>query len=61
MKFVVKALVYIVLMNAVMFLGASLLGGNYEFNYIYNLVVPVLCAYASWSVEQRKAKRIKSA
>ena len=61
MKFVVKALVYIVLMNAVMFLGASLLGGNYEFNYLYNFVVPILCAYASWSVERRKAKRIKSA
>lgn len=47
MNFVVKALVYIVVMNAVMSLGAGLLGGDYEFNYIYNLLVPVLCAYAS--------------
>lgn len=61
MKFVVKALVYIVLMNAVMSLGVGLLGGDYEFNYLFNLVVPVLCAYASWSVERRKGKKMKRA
>ena len=61
MKFVVKALFYIVLMNAVMSLGVGLLGGDYEFNYLFNLVVPVLCAYASWSVERRKAKKFRKA
>ncbi|MBQ3481294.1 MAG: hypothetical protein IJH48_03015 [Oscillospiraceae bacterium] len=48
---------YIILMNAVMFALSVLLGGDYEFNYIFNIVVPIICAGTSLEVERRKARR----
>lgn len=56
MKLFTKALVYVVLMNAVLMIGAVAFDADFEFNFIFNLVVPVLCAFASWEVEQKKAK-----
>ena len=57
MRFVLKAIVYVVMMNAVMFLGAMVFGTDFEVNFIFNLLVPVICAYASWDVERRKTKK----
>lgn len=59
MKFVMKAMVYVVLMNAVLFAGAVFFDCDVEFNPIFHLVVPIICAYASWDVEQKKAKKAK--
>ena len=57
MKFVLKAVLYVLVMNAVLILGAGIFGGDYEFNFLFNLVVPVICAYAAWETEQRKLKK----
>ncbi len=57
MKLVWKAVVYVFLMNAVLFVGACLVGVRYGFNYIFNLVIPVICAFTAWKVEQNKAKK----
>ena len=56
MKFVQKAAPYILVMNAVLFLGAFIFDGDYEFHFLFNLVVPVICAYTAWEVEQKKAR-----
>lgn len=56
MKFVMKAIVYVVVMNTVLLFGAALFDSDYEFHFIFNLVVPVLCAYASWGVERKREK-----
>ena len=57
MKFVQKAVFYVLVMNAVLLLGAALFDGDYDFHVMFNLVVPVLCAYAAFEVEQKKAKK----
>ena len=57
MKFVLQAVLYIVLMNAVLFLGSLLVGTEFEFNYILNLVTLVICALAATEVKQKQAKK----
>ena len=61
MKFVMKALVYVLVMNAVLFLGACVFDGDYEFHLICNLVVPVICAWASCEAEKKRAKKLNKA
>ena len=56
MRFILKAVFYVLVMNAVMVVGAGIFGVDYEFNFIFNLVVPVICAYAAWSTEKRKRR-----
>ncbi|MBR6353788.1 MAG: hypothetical protein IKS25_06645 [Oscillospiraceae bacterium] len=55
-KLIWKAVVYIVVMNAAMLAGTYISGGAFEFNLIFNVTVPILCAFAAWEVEQKKAK-----
>ena len=57
MKFVLKAVFYVIVMNLVMFLGACIVGTDFEPNFVLNVVVPVLCAYASWETGKRKARK----
>ena len=35
----------------------AVFGGDFEPNFIFNVVTPVLCASASWEVEKAKAKK----
>ncbi len=56
-KFIAKAVLYMILMNAVLFAGACIFDVDFEFNFLFNAVVPVVCAYASWEVEQKKLKK----
>ena len=56
-KFALKAVLYIILMNVVLFLGACIVGTDFEVNYIFNVVTPVICAFAVWEVEQKKVKK----
>ena len=57
MKFIMKAVLYVVLMNAVLFVGAAIFESDFDFNPIFNLVVPVICAYASWEVEKGRVRK----
>ena len=57
MKFFQKAVFYVLVMNAVLFLGAFIFDGDYEFHFLFNLIVPVLCAFAAWETEQKQAKK----
>lgn len=57
MKFILKAVLYVVLMNAVLFAGAAIIGSDFDFNPLYNLVVPVICAFASWEVEKGRSRK----
>ena len=57
MKFIMKAVLYVVLMNAVLFVGGAIFESGFDFNPIFNLVVPVICAFASWEVEKGKARK----
>ena len=52
-----KAVVYTVLMNAVPVPGACVAGTDHSFNFIFNVLTPVLCAFAAREVEQGKARR----
>ena len=56
MKFVWKAIEYIVLMNAFVFVLCCVFGGDFAFSFIYSIVVPVVCAHVAWARERRKEK-----
>ena len=51
-----KAVAYTVLMNAVPVSGACMAGTDFSFNFLFNVLVPLICAFAAWEVEQRKAR-----
>lgn len=57
MRLIMKAVLYVVLMNAVLFVGAVIFGSGFEFNPIYNLVVPVICALASWELSRGRQEK----
>ena len=46
-KHIITSVKYIVLMNIAFFIGAFLLGMEFNFNYVTNIVVPILCAEAN--------------
>ena len=56
-NFVLTAVKYFVLMNVVLYLGSLLVGGEYEFNLIANVTVPVLCAYVEYEAQHLKGKK----
>ena len=61
MKFILTALFYIIVMNAVMFIGANIAGSDFTFNFIINVVTPVICAYASYETKKRKERKVRAA
>lgn len=52
-----KAVAYTVLMNAVPVPGACVAGTDHSFNFIFNVLATLVCAFAAWEVEERKARR----
>ena len=56
-KLVLNVVLMLVAINAAIFLGTYVAGKPFEFNYIFNLVTPVICAVAAWETEQRKSKQ----
>ena len=56
-NFILTAVKYFVLMNVVLFLGSLLIGGDFEFNLIANVTVPVLCAYVEYEARHMKERK----
>ena len=56
-NFIRTAVKYFVLLNVALYLASLLVGSDFEFNFITNLLVPVLCAYAELEVRHLKEKR----
>lgn len=57
-QFVLRSFVYVVLMNAAMFVLPAIFDMDYDPNFINNLVVPILCAAASFYGEERRRNRL---
>ena len=51
-----NAVVCFIIINATILLGTYLSGKPFEFSLIYNVLTPLLCAFANWGVEKAKAK-----
>ena len=49
-KFLLFVGVMLVAMNAAIFLGTYAAGKPFEFNYIFNVVSPLICAVSSWQI-----------
>ena len=56
-RFILRSVLYIVVMNAVLFILCALFDGDFDPTLLGNVVVPVLCAYASFWGEEKKANR----
>ena len=56
--YVFRSLLYIVLMNAFMFVLCVIFKSDFEPTFIGNVVVPVICAYASFWGEDLRARRL---
>jgi len=61
MRFIMKALMYIILMNAVLFIGACIVGSTFTFSLLFNVVTPVICALASYEMEKRRERKARRA
>ena len=56
-KLVLNVILMLAVMNAAFFLGIYVTGKPFEFNLIFNLVTPIICAVVSWQAEQIKTKQ----
>lgn len=56
-RFIFRCIEYVVLMNLMLAVLTAVFGGDFEPNFIFNVVTPILCASASWEVEKAKAKK----
>ena len=54
MRFTLTVIGYILIMNAAAIAGALLIGGEYSFNIITGIAVPVLCAFTSRMIRAHK-------
>ena len=52
-KLVLNMILMLAVMNVAIFLGAYISGKPFEFNLIFNLVTPIICAVASWQANHR--------
>ena len=55
---VFRSLMYIVVMNAVFFFLCAIFDEDFDPTFLGNVVVPVICAYASFYGEDLRAKRL---
>lgn len=44
-------------MNAVPVPGVCMAGTDDSFNFLFNVLATLICAFAAWEVEERKARR----
>ena len=59
-RFILRSVLYIVVMNAVLFILCALFDGDFDPTLLGNVVVPVLCAYASfWGEEKEQTEKRK--
>ncbi len=56
--FILCSVKYFVLINIILYLGTLFVSGDFEFSFMTNVVVPVLCAYAEIEVRHMKAKKL---
>ena len=56
-KLVLHVVLMLAAMNAAIFLGTYVAGKPFEFNFIFNLVTPIICAVAAWQTEQKKTRQ----
>ena len=56
--FILCSVKYFVLINIILYLGTLFVRGDFEFSFMTNVVVPVLCAYAEIEVRNMKAKKL---
>ena len=54
MKFILTIIGYILIMNVAAIAAALLFNGEYNFNIITGIAVPVLCAYTARTVKAHK-------
>ncbi len=52
----INSAAFIVLINALIYIGCVALKRPFSFDYLYNIVVPVICAVAATEVRNRKKK-----
>lgn len=57
-KLVLNVILMLAATNAAIFLGTYVAGKPFEFNFIFNLAAPILCAVAAWQAEEKKAKQL---
>lgn len=55
---VLKSLIYIVLMNAMLFVLCAIFDADMDPNLVTNVIVPILCAQASLWGEAKKKKKL---
>ena len=55
-KLFIYAVVMLVAMNAAIFLGTYAAGKPFEFNYIFNVVSPLIGAVFSWQIAEVNTK-----
>ena len=55
-KFVLNVVVMLVAINAVWLLGTFAVGKPLIFNFLFNVVTPIICGFAVWGDEDHKAK-----
>ena len=48
--------VMLVAINAAWVLGTAVAGKPLVFNFLFNLITPIICAFAVWGDEKHKAK-----
>ena len=54
-KLFMYAVVMLVAINAAIIFGIYIAGKPFEFNYIVNVVAPLICAVSSWQIVEVKA------
>ena len=55
-KFVLNVVVMFAAINAVWLLGTAIAGKPLEFNFLFNIITPIICGFAVWEDEDHKAK-----
>lgn len=52
-----NVVVMLVAINAAWVLGTAVAGKPLVFNFLFNLITPIICAFAVWGDEKQNAKQ----
>ena len=55
-KFFVNVVVMLIAINAAWVLGTAVAGKTLVFNFLFNIITPIICGFAVWGDEKHRAK-----
>ena len=57
-KLLLNIVLFLVMMNTADYLACYISGKPFVFNFLFDIVTPILCAVTAWAMENHKVRKL---